>query len=231
MQDDARTSLRSWPPSERPRERLLAHGPAGLTTAELLALILGSGSAEGNALVLCRRLLSRYDGLAGLARAGAGELQGLSGIGRARACALVALGELSRRLAADVARDRGASLTRSAEVYRWLLPRMSGLRQEVFYALALDARNRVRALVQVAQGTATSVEVHPREVFGPLVREGAAATILAHNHPSGDAEPSLEDERLTARLAEAGALLGIPVLDHLVIGDGVYVSLADRGLL
>jgi DNA repair protein RadC len=225
-------SLRDWPASERPRERLLRHGSAALSDAELLAIVIGGGAAgHGSGVETCRKLLGRFDGLRGLFGAGLGELRRQPGIGAARGCALVALGELGRRLSADWARPRPGPLSCSAEVYRLLLPRLLGLRQEVFIAVALDARNRVRAVHRVAAGTATSVEVHPREVYGPLLRDGAAAAIVAHNHPSGDPEPSGDDLALTERLAGVGQLMGVPLLDHLIIGDAGYVSLADRGLL
>ncbi|PIE19578.1 MAG: hypothetical protein CSA65_01545 [Proteobacteria bacterium] len=224
--------LHTWPTSERPRERLLRQGAAALSDAELLALVIGGGTAgHGSAVDVCRRLLARFDGLRGLCSAGIGELTGQPGIGRARGCALVALGELGRRLSVDWTRKRPGPLTCSDDVYQLLLPRLVGLRQEVFVAVALDPRNRVRASHRVAMGTATSVEVHPREVFGPLLREGAAATVVAHNHPSGDPEPSGDDLALTDRLAAVGRLCGVPLLDHLIFGDGDYISLADRGLL
>lgn len=223
------STLRQWPPSERPRERLLAGGAAGLSDAELLALIVGGAArGSGGVVATCRDLLVRVGGLEGLGRCGVAELQQVRGLGPARACALVALGELSRRLRARLPR-RGDALTRSEAVFHCVAPRLIGLRHEIFVVLALDAKNRLISLTQIAQGSVTGVEVHPREVFAPLLREQAVAGIVAHNHPSGDPEPSGADRQLTDRLAHGGRLLGIPLLDHLVVGDGCFVSFADRG--
>jgi DNA repair protein RadC len=223
-------SLCAWPASERPRERLLARGVAGLSDAEVLALVLGAGSrSSGGAVDTGRAVLRRFESLPRLQRCTAGELMRLPGIGEARACALVAAMELGRR--AQAPPSRGDPVTRSDQVHALIRGRMSGLRQEVFLVLGLDARNRVVLEEQVAQGSATTVDVHPREVFAPLVREGAAAAIAVHNHPSGDPEPSDDDQRLTDRLCRAGEIIGVPLLDHVVVGQGAYVSFADRGLL
>jgi len=212
--------------ADRPRERLLHLGATRLTEAQLIALILGPGRAAAAA----EEILARFGGLAGLLPCHARELMGVPGVGVARACALVAAVELGRRLEAWPA-ENTAALSSSARAYRLIKGRLDRLKHEIFIVLALDAQNRLIAERQVAQGSATSVEVHPREVFSPLIREGAAATIVAHNHPSGDPEPSADDHLLTRRLTDAGLLLGIPLLDHLVVGHGRYVSFADRGLL
>ena len=220
-----------WPASERPRERLLGQGPAGMTDAELLALVLGTTSrGAGGVLGTSRTLITRFHGLDGLGRCQPGELMSVPGIGEARACAVTAVMELARRVDGRCL-QRGDPIQCAEDAYRRVKASLSLLSQEVFSVLALDGRHRVLGLRQVAQGSATSVEVHPREVFGPLIREGAAAAIVAHNHPSGDPEPSDEDRVLTCRLGQAGELLGIPVLDHLVVGAGGYVSMAERGLL
>lgn len=222
-------TLQHWPLSERPRERLMAGGADGLSDAELLALIVGATTrGAGGVIDTCRELLSRVGGIEALERCRIGELLHVPGIGPARACALVAVGELSRRLRARGPR-RGEALSRSEAVYRCVSGRLAGLRHEVFVVLALDAKNRLLSTTQVAQGSVTGVEVHPREVFAPLLREQAAAGIVAHNHPSGDPEPSAADRQLTERLAHGGRLLGIPLLDHVVVGDGSFISFADRG--
>ena len=221
-----------WPASEQPRERLLAHGPAVLTDAELLALLLGSGSPRaGGALTLGRRLLARVGGLAGLGRSRAQELMAAPGIGAAKGCALAAAVELGRRLAVAEAGAERPQLHCSQQAFRALFPRLQGQRQELFLVVALDARARAEAVIEVGRGSAVAVDVHPREVFGPLVRQSCVSAIVAHNHPSGDPEPSADDIALTGRLVEVGMLLGIPLLDHLIIAGKGYVSLADRGLL
>jgi DNA repair protein RadC len=225
------TPISKWPLSEQPRERLLGQGAAVLTEAELLALVLGtSGRGSGGVLQVCRDLLSGVGGLDGLSRCTAGELMQRQGIGKAKACAILGALELARRLEGHAPR-RGDSITSAQDAYRCLKSRLGRPRQEIFWVLALDAKHRLITARQVAVGSVTSVEVHPREVFSPLLREAAAAVIVAHNHPSGDPEPSEQDRALTERLKQAGEILGIPLLDHLVVGDGAYVSLAERGLL
>jgi DNA repair protein RadC len=223
--------LCDWPVGERPRERLLARGPAALSDAELLAVIVGGAAAgQGGAVAACRRMLRDLGGLRELARWDASQLLSLPGIGQARACALSAAVEVGRRVACAPPRPE-RPMTRSEAAYALLGGRLGTLRQEVFHVLSLDARNRVLNEARVAQGSATAVEVHPREVFLPAVRAGAVSIIAAHNHPSGDPEPSADDLELTTELRRAGEILGIPLLDHLIIGCGGYVSLADRGLL
>ena len=225
------SELDHWPAAERPRERILCSGPEVMTDSELLALVLGSSSrGSGGVLQTARRVLVDLGGLEGLGNCGPGELMQVPGIGEARASALCAATELARRLGSS-ALLRGDAIRCAEDAYLRVRSRLSMLRQEVFIALALDGRHRVLALRRVAQGSATCVEVHPREVFGPAVRAGAAAAIVAHNHPSGDPEPSGEDLDLTLRLQRAGDLMGIPLLDHLVVGAGGYVSLAERGEL
>jgi len=227
----ARASLKSWPVSEQPRERLLGRGPGGLTDAELLALVLGASSqGSGGVMETARELLIRFGGLRGVVRRHAGALMRVPGIGRARACAVVAVIELARRLEGD-GRVRGEAVRTSRDAYRLVRPHLVLLDQEVFVVLALDAKHRAMAIRQVAQGSATSVEVHPREVFGPVLQEAAAAVIVAHNHPSGDPEPSLEDRQLTERLVQVSEIMNIPLLDHLIVGQGGFVSMADRGLV
>jgi len=222
--------LKDWPPTEQPRQRLISFGPGGLTDAELIALVLGASPRPGGVMEAARELLRRFGGLRGLVRSHPAALMDVAGVGEARACALAAVIELARRLEASMV-ARHAPLHSSVDVFRLVRPRLSLLDHEVFLVLPLDAKHRPLGVHQVAQGSATSVEVHPREVFGSAVREAAAAVVVAHNHPSGDPEPSLEDRQLTARLVQAGEIMSIPLVDHLVVGAGVYVSLADRGLI
>lgn len=209
----------------------MTFGPGALSDAELLALVVGTSSrTSGGVLQTCRSLLVRLDGIGGMARCQPGELMSQPGIGEARACALLAVVELCRRLGSVLPR-RGDPLLCSEDAYQRVKPLLCLKDQETFVALVLDAKHRLITLRQVALGSATSVEVHPREVFGPSVREAAAAVIVAHNHPSGDPEPSEEDRQLTLRLLKAGELLGIRLIDHLIVGGAGYVSLADRGFL
>jgi DNA repair protein RadC len=213
---------------ERPRERLARVGPGGLSSRELLAAILGTGARGASALDVAAGLLEA--GLHGLAARSLHELEGVRGLGRAKAARVVAALELGARLATEA----GASPTRldsPAEAARYLLPRYSARPVETFGLLALDARHGLRREAVVSVGCLTASLVHPREVFQEAVVSRAAALVLFHNHPSGDPEPSAEDLALTRRLAAAGSLMGIEVLDHLVLGAGRYVSLKERGVL
>jgi DNA repair protein RadC len=210
---------------EMPRERLLELGSPALSTAELVALILGTGMAGRPALEVARALLDQAGGLVSLSRADARELARVPGLGLARAARLVAAFQLGRRAMVE---PMGSAVLRApADVYRHLRGRMRGLEQEVFYLFALDARNRISCELEIARGSLTQVAVHPREVFRPLVRQAAAAAVVAHNYPSGDPAPSEEDVALTRRLRAAGALLGIPILDHVVIGADDFTSIGE----
>jgi DNA repair protein RadC len=212
--------------ADRPRERLFARGAQQLLDAELVALVLGTGVSGVPARRLAEHLIEGAGGLVPLSRAAPGELVGERGVGAARAARLAAAFELGRRGLDAV--DRGEPLIAPAAVYRRLRSRLVGLAQEVAIALALDAHNHVIAEVEIGRGEATGVMVHPREVFRPLIRHGAAAGIVAHNHPSGDPTPSRDDRLLTRRLLEAGELLGIPLLDHVVIADRGYRSVVEE---
>jgi len=211
--------------AERPRERLLEHGAESLASNELLGLVLSTGVAGASASVLGSRLLDDAGSLLALSRADARELAKIHGIGIARATRVAAAFQLGKRAAVEPLAD--PILRCPADVHRYLQPRLSGLMQEVFIVIALDARNAILHHVEVARGSLTGVEVHPREVFRPLIRLAAAAAVVAHNHPSGDSQPSDDDLALTRRLRLAGSLVGIPLLDHVVIGADGYTSIAD----
>lgn len=214
------------PNHDRPRERLLSYGGDRVSTEELLALVLGTGTRGRPALEVARQALTCVGGIAALARASPRELMTVPGIGAARASRVAAAFHLGRRSMEPELYDR--SLRSPDEVFQRLRCRMDGLSQEIFVVLALDVRNAVIDEIEVARGCLTGVEVHPREVFRPLIRMAAAAAVVAHNHPSGDPTPSPEDVFLTRRLREVGDIVGIPVLDHVVVGRGAYVSLAER---
>jgi DNA repair protein RadC len=225
------TTIREWPAHDRPRERLTVGPPAALSARELLALLLGAGGAGRTALDLASEVLVRYAGsLRSLAGAEPGELATTPGIGPARACTLVAAFELGRRAAAEPAR-RSGRIQGPADVFRRLGPALRDRKQEEFWTLYLDTQNRVIRERCVTVGLLNSSLVHPREVFAPAIAHAAASVVLAHNHPSGDPDPSPEDLEVTWQLVESGRLLGIPVRDHVVIGDGGYVSLLERGLV
>jgi len=225
------SAIREWPPADRPRERLSTHPPSALTARELLALVLGSGAPGRSSLDLASELLLRYGGsLRRLGAADPRELAATAGIGPARACAMVAAFELGRRTSAEPAR-RSARIRGPRDVFLRLGPALRDRKQEEFWAIYLDTQNRIVSERRITVGLLNSSLVHPREVFAPAIALAAASCILAHNHPSGDPDPSPEDLEVTQQLVDSGRLLGIPVRDHVVLGDGAFVSLLERGLL
>jgi DNA repair protein RadC len=220
--------VRDLPVEDRPRERLARHGVSALANRELLTLLLGSGSARASALDVAESLLGA--GLRGLAERSLPDLERVKGLGRAKATRLLAALELGARLASE-GRTPAACFRTPQDAARYLLPRYAARPVETFGLLALDVRHRLRHEAVISKGCLTSSLVHPREVFQEAIVSRAAAIILFHNHPSGDPEPSAEDLSLTRRLASAGTLLGIEILDHVVLGAGRVVSLKDRGVL
>ncbi len=224
--------IKDWPQDERPREKLLKKGAEALSDAELLALVLrtGDASSRSSALDHARLLLSRFESLRKLASASTAELCEVKGIGPAKAAEIQAVFEISRRFGVEGMRT-GDRYTCSSEVFRHYHERLRDRKKEVFLALLLDSKNRLIREVQVSEGSLTASIVHPREVFAPVVRESAAAVLFVHNHPSGDPTPSREDLDITERLRQAGDLMGVRVLDHIIIGSGAYVSFVDRGLM
>jgi DNA repair protein RadC len=222
--------LTDLPADQRPRERLHRHGAAALNDAELLAIFLRVGHAGASALDLAQRLLVQHGGLAGVAAAPLHELVKSKGLGPAKAAQLAAAVELVRRsLAAELSvRDALTSPAAAGDYLRLWLGRRPN---EVFAALFLDNRHRVIAAEELFQGTIDGASVHPREVVRRALSHNAAALIVAHNHPSGIAEPSAADLAITRRLREALALVDIRLVDHLIVGEGVPTSLAERGLL
>jgi len=220
--------LHDWPAQERPRERLLAGGPAQLSDAELLAIFLGSGLRGQDAVATARDLLARHGPLRELLERGPAELMKLPGLGPARACRLSAALELCNRyLAAGL--ERGEALSDPHAAGRYFAQRLRGQPQEVFACLFLDARHRALAFEELFHGTVDGAEVHPREVVRRALAHNAAAVIAGHNHPSGNPEPSAADRAVTARLKQSLALVDVRLLDHFVVGDGAPSSMAARG--
>jgi DNA repair protein RadC len=205
-------------------------GAHARTDGELLAVLLGQGRPRGNHFDLARTLLSSAGGLGGLAQSSLPELLAVPGLGPTRATVLAAAMEIGRR-SAGRRPERGQRLGDASEVYAHYRARLGSANTEEFWVMGLDVRHRLILEACVARGSLTGVEVHPREVFRPLIRAAAAAVIFCHNHPSGDPTPSRQDFDLTARLKEVGALCGIAVLDHVVVGAEGFVSLAERGWL
>ena len=224
--------IKTWPADERPREKLLAQGAAALTDAELLALIIrtGDSSTKHSAVDLARGLLSRFGSLRQLSVASINELCQLPGIGPAKAAEVQALFQIARRFS-DSRLQPGQAYRSSQDAFAHFHERLCDYRKELFLALLLDSKNRLIREVQISEGSLNASIVHPREVFAPVLRESASAVLFIHNHPSGDPSPSQEDIEITVRLQKVGELMGVRVLDHIIIGNGDYVSLADRGLL
>jgi DNA repair protein RadC len=218
-------SIRDWPDGERPREKLLARGGAALSDAELLAVFLGSGRRGGSAVDLGRALLVDAGGLKPFLDTPRG-----GGVGAVAWCRLVAALELGRRYL-DAETKNSIALTDPGASGRYLKSRLCGYPYEVFACLFLDNRHRMIAFEELFRGSIDGAKVHPREVVRRCIAHNAAAVILAHNHPSGVAEPSQADRTVTLRLRDALGLVDVRVLDHIVIGDGLPISLAERGWL
>ncbi len=223
-------TIKDWPEDDRPREKLLERGAEALSDAELLAIFLRTGVAGKSAVDLARDLLVGFGGLAGLLAADQDRFCAGRGLGKAKFAQLQAVLELSRRYL--LGRPRGQDVLASPEATRdYLRLRLYGSPQEIFACLFLDNRHRVIRYEELFRGTIDGASVHPREVLRRVMETNAAAVIFAHNHPSGVAEPSQADLRITQRLKELLALIEVRVLDHIIIGDGEGTSFAERGLL
>ncbi len=222
--------LKDLPASTRPREKMLTLGPAALADAELLALLLRTGRQGVSVLQMAQELLDSFGGVAALLRAGPQELQRVKGLGPAKRAELAAVLELARRSLAEEWTQRPL-FDSPTKVKDFLRLQLAGRDHEVFAVLFLDAQNRLIRLEEMFRGTLTQTSVYPREVVKRTLELNAASVILAHNHPSGAAEPSRADEFLTQTLKSALALVDVRVLDHLVVGQSDVVSLAERGLL
>lgn len=224
--------IKEWPEYERPREKMQKNGSDSLSDAELLALILRSGdhSSSQSAIDLGRNMLQTFGDLRRLSSATFSEICSVKGAGPAKAASILA----ALALAGRVNSDRLESLERFTsplQIFNHFHYRFRDRRREYFVALLLDGKNRIILEEQVSEGSLNQSIVHPREVFSRAVKESAAAVILVHNHPSGDPSPSREDREITRRLKEAGDILGIRVLDHIIIGDGSYFSFVEQGLM
>ncbi len=218
-------------PEERPRERLFTLGPTALTVAELVAILLGTGTQGQDVLAVAHGLLALGGGsLRDLAARPVGQLAGVAGIGMAKAARVTAALELGRRLAVE-SRDQGRQVNAPADVQRWCAPLLRDLVVEEFHLLTLDAQNRITRDLLITRGILNSSLVHPREVFRAAISEAAASVIVVHNHPSGQPAPSADDRAVTAQLVEAGRILDIPVYDHVIVGGDTYFSFAEAGLL
>lgn len=225
------TRIKDWPTDERPRERFRALGPGALRTAELLAILLSSGAGGRTALEVAETVYQSFGrSLRRLAAATSSQLRAIPGIGEARAVSIQAALELGRRGAQEVRMEDGR-VSSPRDVYRRFELKLRDLRQEEFHILLLNSQNAVISDVMITRGILDASVIHPREVFAPALAEAAAAVILVHNHPSGDPTPSPADREVTRQLVNAGRVLGVPVRDHVVVGNGRYSSFLDLGLL
>lgn len=222
--------IRDWPVDDRPREKLAQKGAAALSDAELVAILLRTGARGRSALELARDVLTRCGSLSGLLAADARALSSIAGLGLAKSTQVQAVLEIGRRALREKL-DRGEALGSPHAVRDYLRLRLHGLPHEVFVGVFLDAQNRVVAVEELFRGTLTQTSVYPREIVKRALHHNAAATIFAHNHPSGVAEPSRADELLTQTLRHALGLVDVKVLDHFVVGADAAMSFAERGLL
>jgi DNA repair protein RadC len=224
-------NLKALPPDARPREKLLARGAGALSDAELLALLLRTGTAGRGVLQMAQEVLDAFGGLAGLLHAGADDLKRIKGLGgSAKRAELVAVLELARRALAEQLRER-AVFDSSAAVKDYLQLQLAARPHEVFAVLFLDAQHRMIALEELFRGTLTQTSVYPREVALRALHHHAAAVVLAHNHPSGGVQPSRADEALTQSLKSALALIDVRVIDHVIVAPGQALSMAEKGLV
>ncbi len=226
------SKVKNWPEGERPRERLIKYGTESLSDAQLLAIILRTGGKMG-VLNLAIELLDRFKCLRNIDISSISELSAIKGLGIAKIAQIKAAFELGKRLMGESS-ENSPSFSASLNVYSYFAPRLKNLKKEVFIAVLLDAKNKMikeKEYDKVSEGTLTNSIIHPREAFKEAIRESAASVIFVHNHPSGDPTPSQDDIFVTERLKKAGEIIGILVIDHVIIGDGKYTSLKEKGIL
>lgn len=224
-------TIKELPFAERPREKMIRYGSGSLSNGELLAILIGTGTKDVSALTLANRILAlEKAGVSYLVDCTPEELIGIEGIGVAKSCQIIAAIELGKRIAQNP-REKRLRAGSPGDVANLLMEEMRYLKKEFFKVLYLNVKNEITSIEDISIGNLNSSIVHPREVFRNAVKKGAAAIIVVHNHPSGNPTPSQNDLEITKRLAEAGDLIGIPVLDHLIIGDGIYISLKEKMLL
>lgn len=231
--DESRLTIKDFPEGEKPRERLLKYGAESLTDAELIAIIIRTGNRNETAIDLSQRLLKGGNGLQGLRfllEASNEELSKVKGIGPAKTTQIKAALEIGKRLFSINEKDLDA-IRCPDDVVHLLMGEMRYLDKEHLKVVLLNVKNQVLSVEDVSIGSLNSSIVHPREVFKTAIRRSSGSVILVHNHPSGDPTPSREDINVTKRIVESGALLGIPVLDHIIIGDGKYISLKEKNLI
>ena len=223
-------SIKKWPEGERPRERLLKYGARTLSDAQLLAIILRTGGGGKSALDLAMEMLNSFENMRDIEQAAVPEFSGFKGMGSAKIAQIKAAFELGRRLLGE-SNAKGPQFLSGNDVYLYYSQLLSGIKREVFHCAMLDAKNRIFRDSRISEGTLTNSLIHPREAFRDAIKESAASVIFVHNHPSGDPAPSREDILITERLVDAGDIVGIKVLDHVIIGDGRFTSMMEKGYI
>jgi DNA repair protein RadC len=223
-------TIHDLPATERPRERLQRFGAEALSAQEILSLILGRGIAGESVTVTAQRLLSKFGSLRGISEATLEELAQIKGIGLAKATQIKAAFELANRIEASPVSDTRSAIKTPEDVANLVKSKLKGKKKEYFLTISLDTRGQMIKISEVSVGSLDTSIVHPREVFKEAITASAASVILVHNHPSGDTQPSEDDIKLTKRLCEAGEIMGIEVLDHIIIGDNKHLSLKREGL-
>jgi DNA repair protein RadC len=223
-------SIKEWPEGERPRERLLKYGARTLSDAQLMAILLRTGGGGKSAVDLAIEILHSFGSLKKIEHASPREFASLKGMGDVKVAQLKAAFELGRRLL-DEPHEKGPTCSSGYDVYTYYRQRLRNLKKEVFRCAMLDAKNRIFQDSRISEGTLTNSLIHPREAFRDAIKESAVSVIFVHNHPSGDPGPSREDIMITERLVDAGEIVGIKVLDHVIIGDDTYTSMMEKGYI
>ncbi|MEE8483000.1 MAG: DNA repair protein RadC [Nitrospinota bacterium] len=233
MRKYPRQPIKDWPENERPRERLIRYGADGLSEAQLLSIILGSGSAAHgkSALDIARNLIEIFGNLQEIESASVVELCKVDGMGKTKAAQVKAALDLGKRMVSEDYSPYGRQFSTSEDVCNYFAPFLNNKKKEIFKIILLDSQNFMMRDVTISEGSLTASIVHPREVFKPAIKESAAAIILVHNHPSGDPKPSQEDKSITNKLVTTGEVVGINVLDHVIIGKKGHFSFCDEKLL
>jgi DNA repair protein RadC len=222
--------IRSLPPEERPREKLVQYGAETLSNTELLAILIGSGTKEVSAIMLANRILAlEEEGISYLTNCLPEELSGIPGMGMAKSCQIIAAIELGKRIATKP-KGKRINIKSPNEVASLFIEEMRYLKKEHMKLVLLNIKCNLISVEEISIGSLNASIVHPREVFNPAIIKSSASIIMVHNHPSGDPTPSNEDTAITARINEAGKLIGIELVDHIIIGDGKYISMKEKGL-
>ncbi|QSZ27870.1 DNA repair protein RadC [Aceticella autotrophica] len=228
MREDSGITIKDLPEDDRPRERLIKYGSGVLSNAELIAIIIGTGNKDESAILLSQRLIGEGRGLKYIMDTGVERLSETKGIGKAKAAKLKAALELGRRIALS-GYNESIAVKKPDDIIGFMMDEMRYLKKEYFKVVMLNVKNKIIAVDTISIGSLNSSIVHPREVFKAAIERTASSLILVHNHPSGDPSPSNEDIEVSKRITQSGNILGIKVLDHIIIGDGIGISLKEKG--